>query len=119
MSNINTAVADRLANIAPVVSEKVINHLVEKEVNRRADAVILALSTIDKLTSDLKKFKPDIVSYNGDGTEASANWSKPKLDEKNKVESTIAKLNKAVEKALTENDFGDLFNLTKQSQPAA
>ena len=115
-NNINTQVAERLSQIAPVVTEKVIDHLVSKEVNRRADAVISALGSIDKFSNELKKHKPDIVAYDDAGAVVSSNWSKAKLDERNKVEANINKLNKAVEKALNENDYADLFNLTKQSQ---
>lgn len=119
MSNINTEVANRLAAISPVVTEKVIDHLVSKEVNRRADAVITALGSIDKFTAELKKHKPDVVSYDDAGAVVSASWTKAKLEEKNKVENSIKKLNAAVEKALNENDYADLFNLTKQNQQPA
>ena len=70
-NNINLQVAERLAQIAPVVTEKVIDHLVSKEVSSRADAVISALGDIDKFSNELKKHKPDIVAYDDAGAVAS------------------------------------------------
>ena len=116
---INTAVAERLAAIAPEVTSKVIDHLVTKELNRRSEAVINGLGELDKLKSEQKKLKPDVISYNEDGSVASSNWSKAKLEEKNKVDQKIAKLGKAIDKALVENDYSDLFNVSKSSAPAA
>ncbi len=113
IQNITTKVAEKLAAISPAVSEKVIDHLVTKELNRRSEAVIGALADLDKMSNELKKLKPDVVAYAEDGSVASSNWSKPKLDEKNKATQKIAKLTAAVDKALNSNDYGDLFNIAK------
>jgi hypothetical protein len=118
IQSISTAVAERLASIAPEVTGKVVDHLVTKELNRRSEAVITALQEIDKLNVDLKKVKPDVVTYNDDGSVASSNWTKAKLEEKNKVQQRITKLTSAVDKALGSNDYSDLFNVAKSQQPA-
>lgn len=112
-NSINTEVATRIASIAPQISEKVIDHLVSKELVRRTDAVIQALSEVEKLGKDLIKMKPDNTLYNDDGSVASSSWTKPKLEEKNKLVAKIQKINVALEKALGENDFNLLFSLQK------
>ena len=113
---ISILVAERIKNIAPEVSDKVVEHLVTKELNRRSEAIIYGFGELDKMKNELKKTKPDVVAYNLDGTIASANWSKQKLDDKNKLEQKMEKLTKAIDKALVDNDYSDLYNLAK---PAA
>lgn len=112
---ISILVAERIKNIAPEVSDKVVEHLVAKELNRRSEAVINGFGELDKMKSDLKKTKPDVVTYNIDGTVASSNWTKAKLEEKNKLEQKMEKLTKAIDKALVDNDYSDLYNLAKPS----
>jgi hypothetical protein len=113
--NIATAVAERLANIAPAVADKVVEHLVNKELTRRSEAVIGGLSELDKLKGEFKKLKPDVNTFNEDGSAATSSWTKPKLEEKNKAEQKIAKLTKAIDKALNDNDYSDLYNFSKNT----
>ncbi len=116
--SIATTVAERLSNIAPAVADKVVEHLVNKELTRRSEAVIGGLAELDKLNGEFKKLKPDVNTFNADGTAATSTWTKPKLEEKNKAEQKIAKLTKAIDKALNDNDYSDLYNFSK-SAPAA
>jgi hypothetical protein len=115
--SIAVAVADRISKIAPAVTDKVIEHLVNKELMRRSEAVINGMSELDKLKNEARKMKPDMISYNLDGSIASSTWSKAKLDEKNKADQKIEKITKAIDKALTDNDYSDLYNVSKAPAP--
>lgn len=111
MSNINQEVAKRIASSGADITERVIAHLAEEEIKRRADKVVQTVVEINKLTKSLDKVQPDVVSYNEDGTVANKAWSKNKLEEKKKLTDKIAKLQKALDKALDQSDFGELLGL--------
>jgi hypothetical protein len=112
---ISIVVAERIKNIAPAVSDKVVEHLVNKELTRRSEAVIQGFGDLDKMKTELKKIKPDVVSYNLDGSVANSNWTKATLEAKNKLEQKMEKLTKALDKALVDNDYSDLYNIAKPS----
>lgn len=122
MSTIGEKVAEQLGNSGLQITERVITHLVEKEVSRRSEAVIKALDSLDKLVKEGKKIKPDIVTYGDDGKISSQSWSKQKIDERNANETKTTKLQAVLDKALDKNDFSDLFSLVnsnaKPEQPA-
>jgi hypothetical protein len=111
MSSITEKVAEQIASSGENIKERVIQHLVAKEVERRSEAVIKALDSLDKLKREGLKIKPDVVSYGDDGKIASQAWSKAKIDERNTNQSKIDKLQAALNKGLDEGDFASLFNL--------
>ena len=111
MSTIGEQVAEQLGNSGIQITERVITHLVEKEVSRRAEAIIKALSNLDALDKEGRKIKPDLVGYDDAGKIISQSWSKQKIDERNVNIAKIAKLQAAIDKALDKNDFSDLFNM--------
>lgn len=107
------AVASQIAQINPVVGEKVVEHFVQTEINKRADAIVKGLDTLSNFQRERAKLaKPDQVSYNADRTVAAETYSKAKLDEIEKLDKKIEKLEKAINKAI-DGDMGDLYNLNK------
>ena len=105
------AVASQISNVAPAVEEAVINVLVQRELKKRSDALVQGLDTVSKLQKDLVRIKPDVVAYNAGGTIVSENYSKGKLDELHAANKKLGKLNSAIDKALNNADFSDLYNL--------
>lgn len=111
--NIREKVGEQIAALSPAVEAKVVEHFVEKEAARRADAIIKGIDKLDELTRERRKTgKGDLVSYNSDGSVATQTYSKERLDANKKADEQIAKLTKAINKAL-EGDVSDLFSLTK------
>ncbi len=95
------------------VANKVVDFFVKKEVDRRVTALTTAVTELEKLEKEALKVKPDQQSFDADGKVVAETFSKAKFEEKKKAGEKIAKLRKAIEKALNDNDFGDLFNQSK------
>jgi len=106
-----TAVGLELSAACPRVADQVKAAIVTSEINKRSEAIIKGLDKLDSLQRADKKIKPDMVQYDTAGTVISENWSKAKLDEKNKSQATIRKLTSAINKALGNGDFGDLTGI--------
>jgi len=85
---------------------------VEREVNKRTDALTKAFDTLQEERKNLAKFKPDNVSYDQDGEEVSVSYSKTKIEERKKLVQKIEKIEKTIGKALS-GDFSELYNLGK------
>lgn len=113
---ITDVVTSALANSGETVRQKVIDTLVDQELNKRSEAIVRGLNEQSKLKKEAFKIKPDILAYDDQGQEVSANWSKAKLEEKKKNEDKLSKLEKALEKALDKNDYGDLNNLLNNAK---
>ena len=66
---ITDAVANKIAEISPAVNEKVIDHLVTVELEKRSTAILGGLEKLRGLQNDLKKIKPDVGgAFDEDGT---------------------------------------------------
>lgn len=108
---VHTAVVARIKELAPSVEQKLIDHLAQIEITRRSDVLIKTWENLDKLEKMFKKLNADIKTYNEDGTVKDESYSKARLDERNKTSGKIDKWKKAIDKALTDKDFADVYNL--------
>lgn len=114
MPSIREAVATALSDLGDNTRARVVEHFANLEAQKRADALVAGLNKLTELEREQKKLsKPDVVTYNEDGTEASGNYSKERIDARRKLTEQIEKLTKAMDKADDQSDFGDLYNLTK------
>jgi chromosome condensin MukBEF ATPase and DNA-binding subunit MukB len=110
--NIKEAVATRLIELGSAkVSENVINALVEDVLVKRTKQVQNAITELDTLAKEAKKFKPDIISFDIDGKPVSQAYSKVILEQINKNKARITKIENSINKALDQNDFSDLSSL--------
>lgn len=116
MNKITEAVIANMKDMSPRVVDKVVEAVVERELNKKAEALVRVFDLVSREEKELKKIKPDIVSYNEDGSVASSTWSKQALDNKGKLEKSIEKMKKAVDKALDTNDYSDVYNYTSKDQ---
>ncbi len=92
----------------------VVEHFAKLEAEKQGTALIKGLDKLSSLERDLNKInRPDVQTFNEDGSVASASWSKDRLDERKKLSEQIEKLSKAIDKADDKGDFADLYNLTK------
>lgn len=113
MNSLQTKVAEKIATIAPVVEEKIIDALVSREVNRRSDALTKAIDDLSKMEGEKRRVKPDQVQYNEDGSVKDSSYSKAKTEELKKLNQKIDKFTNAISKALDKADYGDVYNLSK------
>lgn len=112
-TTITSVVAERLAQISPQVNERVIEHLVNVELEKRSNAIVSGLENLRGLQNDLKKIKPDQVSVDENGNEVSATYSKSKFEERKKLLEQIAKVEKALDLAIDKGDMSKLYELKK------
>ena len=114
MPSVKEVVTERLGSVGPVVRDKVINILVETEVEKRTTAVVNVVRKLDEAVVALRKVnKPDIETFNADGSVASAQFSKTRLDDIKKAKEVVEKLEAALENAFEKSDFTKVFELGK------
>jgi len=123
--SINIAVADQVAKLG---SEKVVNAVVEKlvnaEVGKRADALAAAIKLAeDTLREQRKADKPDQVAMTAEGQKVET-FSPKAFESKKKIAEKLAKIEKVVQNATENGDWGKLYELVKSggqqaAEPAA
>ena len=114
IKSINVAVAEKIAAVGSKSAvDAVVELLVKTEVNRRADALEKALKLHEETFRELRKVKPDQVTYNLDGTKATETYSKAAIDSNKKLNEKLAKIDKAVVNATDNNQWGDLYSVVK------
>lgn len=112
MITIHEKVAEQIAGRNAKVEESVIEIMAQRELSKRADALVQCLDTLADLEKKFKRLKPDQVFLSDDGKEESASWSKDGYEARKKAQERIAKYHRAIDKALTAGgDYGDVNNL--------
>lgn len=82
---------------------------VKAEVEKRATALDKALSVRSQVASELKKQdRPDVKTYNGDGTVASETYSEERFKEVKKLKEKLGKIDKTINLALNNSEWGKL-----------
>lgn len=106
-----TSVSETIkADAAAEVVSRVQATFVERELTKRTDALVKAFDKLSSAKSDLNKIKADVVAYDEDGEVASTNWSKAKLEERNKARKAVQKVEEAINAALA-GDFNKVYNI--------
>lgn len=112
MNTVVEVVAQKLKeNGIVLASEKAVDTLVGRIVDKRADALVKVIDLIDQEDKALKKIdRPDQVTYTKDRKISSEVFSKARLDEIDKITKRKTKLEACVNKALEKDDWSDIFN---------
>ena len=114
MATIKEAVAETLGNLGDRTRAAVVEHFAAAEAGKQANAIIAGLNKLDALVKDRYKIKPTFIGFDADGKPVGeAIFQKQQLDDLKKLNEQIEKLEKAINKADENADFGDLYNLTK------
>lgn len=112
--DIKIQVAERLIGSSKSVKDKVLEVLTNKELERRTEACLKIIEKIEELDKQYKKeSKPDIETYNEDGTVDKTSFSKEKVDSLRKLREQRVRFDDALKKALEQNDFSKALELTK------
>ena len=118
--SINIAVAEQVEKLGSAkVVETVVEKLVNAEVAKRADALAAAIKLAeDTLREQRKASKPDQVALTTDGQKVET-FSPKAFEAKKKVEEKLVKIEKIVQNATENGDWGKLYELVKSGgQPA-
>lgn len=118
MSKVTDKIAEKIAAIAPQVEDRVVETLVERQLKKRSEAMVIVLDLIDKETAALKKLRPDLELISASGQELEACYSKARWQERQKLQGKIEKMEKAIAKAIEHNEYADLYNLSSGKNPS-
>jgi predicted S18 family serine protease len=111
---IHEQVGEKLKTISPTVEGRVVDLLVDKEVNRRVEIISAGLTRLEEIQKEGRKLeKPDVEAYDDGGNLSSAAYSKARTEERKKLTERFDKMSKAIDKALA-GDTGDLAQLVQQ-----
>ena len=94
------------------VRTRVIGHLTEKELQRRTELVVKGMEARKAQEKEIAKIKPDAVFYDGDGKKSIEQFSKQAADNLKKANEKLAKIDRALARALDEANYDDLANVT-------
>ena len=114
IKSINSAVAEQIAKLGSAkVIDNVVEALVKVEIARRTEALEKAIKLHEETLREIRKIRPDQISFNLEGAKVSETYSKAVYDSNKKLNEKLAKIEKTIV-AATENDkWGDLYNLVK------
>lgn len=101
-------VADKIDASGPIVRERVVSLLVEREVATRTDVLDKALVKRTEIERELRKIKPDIEAFDVEGKVVRQDYSKARFEELKKKREELERIEKALDKALVDNDFSKL-----------
>jgi len=83
------------------------------EMERREAAIIEGLRRLPALEEDVKAVAPDVKVFNATGEQVGeAGYSEHQLSRLNAVKGTLDSLTAALNKALNDGEYDDLFELT-------
>lgn len=108
IGTITTAVSTGIAEAVPSIGEALVAEMVKRETAKRSALVIQGYDKWTEEKRRLNKFKPDVVTYNADGSKASETWSKKVLADKNTAEAYFSRLTKALEMAIETGSMDEL-----------
>jgi len=110
--NIREAVAKRIHHSGDHIKNAVVEHLAGEVIERRVAQVVQGFVELEKVEKELRKIKPDVVTFSEDGTASAPVYSKVAFENRKKHLERQGKLEKALEKALGEHqEYSDLSSL--------
>ena len=114
--DIRARVKDGLLNANEQVKEAIVFNYVAEEVSKRIKATTNVLSLIESTEREIRKVKPAPAGYDDKGNAiGSVYFSKEQAENLKKLREGLGKLEKAVELALTKNDFSKVFELGQKA----
>jgi type II secretory pathway component PulC len=106
-AEVRAAVEKKSAGIPGVVIE----NLAEKEIQSRVEKTIAVVDALSAAHATLKKIKPDLESFDGEGKLVAATFSKAKHEERKKLQETIERLDAALTEVFENQNFEKLKKL--------
>lgn len=102
-----------------MLKDKVSALLVQRQIDKRADAFIKVHDILEGEERNFKKLGPDVKIYDETGKVTSESYSKARIDERAKVQKKIVSLTEAINKSLDEKEpnFDKLFQSAQGKVP--
>lgn len=106
--SLRAAVGDKLSTISQSVHDRVVDHFVERETGKRADAIVRGLEHMSDLDREIHKIdRPDQKSLDAAGVVVHETYSQGRFEALNKMKAKRQKLTEALDAALA----GDMNKL--------
>lgn len=102
---------ERIKTSGTEVVSRLVNELVDIEVQARVKALREAVSAREVAEKTLNKIQPDQASYDANGNVVSNTFSKAKLEELRKAKENLKKIDEAIDKAVMNGDFSQVKNI--------
>lgn len=113
-SELLVQIAARVKASAPQVTARYIDSQVEAEIANRAGLLDKAMQHRFKLQGDLRKVdRPDEEKFDANGKVVQAFYTKPRLEEIKKIKEALVKVEKAIDLAVTSNDWSKIKEVAK------
>jgi len=90
------------------IRERVVNHLTEVELERRATLLQSALDKRDEVYKELNKVRPDLVQYTEGGQVVNEFFSKEQSKKRKDATEKLNKIDRAIDKAVNDADYDGL-----------
>lgn len=117
-ASLRQAVGDKLSTISTAVHDRVVDHFVERETGKRADAIVRGLEQMTDIDKEIKKIdRPDQKSLDAAGGVVAETYSQGRYDQLQKLKAKRQKLIEALDAALG-GDMNKLANLNKGGDQA-
>lgn len=123
MNNVLVEVAESLKQSSPVVKDRLVSVLVERELVKRVDLLDKGLVKLRELKRDLDKIRP-VDKFTADGQKVPGDFTKQEFETLKKAREKFTKLESALQKAFEGQEFDKLSNLvagketTTDNEPA-
>lgn len=117
--DIQSRVDEQLSKLGPTIDGYVSDHMVDREMKKRGDAIVQGMDKLSQLEDQLEKLEknPDFRTYGKDmKPTGEATYSEKKMGEIKKLTEQIGKLQNAMVKAYTDGDLRELNQLLQSDK---
>lgn len=115
IKDILSKVNDLVSTCGETVKKKIIYQMADIEIERRVTAVANAIAKLEALRLEAKKIKPSHTGFTATGEPVGeATYSKEQVDLLRKNSESASKIENAIERAFTHNDFSKVFELSQK-----
>ena len=116
LMTLNNEVSEQIKGLGPAIRDGVKAKFVQEELTRRTDLLARLIVAINNFRKEGFKIKPDVLSFNVDGSPATTAWSKPQLEKQKKFTEKMTKAEKTFEAALNNNEYDKVEGVIKELQ---
>lgn len=113
---LNNEVSEQIKGLGQSIRDGVKAKFVQEELVRRTDLLARLVVAINNFRKEGYKIKPDVLSFNADGSPATTAWSKPQLEKQKKFTEKLTKAEQTFEKALNNNEYDKVESVIKELQ---
>lgn len=110
--DIHAAIKNGLVGANDKVKAAIIAVMLKEELDKRTKAATSVFEKIEQTELELRKIKPTYAGHKLDGTPiGEPSYTKEQVEAAKKANEQLTKLNNALTKALTEDDFSKVLEL--------